>query len=106
MTDEKISPELFAHLVDLAAIALDPTQSEYLRSQLNKQLNVIEELKAIPIDESIPLASHGVVIDSRNMPALRSDECKPSAHAEQIVDGAPESEDGYFVVPEIPHEDV
>jgi aspartyl/glutamyl-tRNA(Asn/Gln) amidotransferase C subunit len=40
------------------------------------------------------------------MPALRSDECKPSAHAEQIVDGAPESEDGYFVVPEIPHEDL
>jgi aspartyl-tRNA(Asn)/glutamyl-tRNA(Gln) amidotransferase subunit C len=54
MADEKISPELFAHLVDLAAIALDPTQSEYLRSQLNKQLEVIEELKAIPIDESIP----------------------------------------------------
>ena len=44
MTEEKISPELFEHLVGLAAIALDPTQSEYLRSELNKQLNVIEEL--------------------------------------------------------------
>jgi aspartyl-tRNA(Asn)/glutamyl-tRNA(Gln) amidotransferase subunit C len=106
MTEEKISPELFEHLVDLAAIALDPTQSEYLRSELNKQLNVIEELKAIPIDESVPLASHGVVINARNMPALRRDEYKPSTHAERILEEAPENEDGYFVVPEIPHEDM
>jgi len=106
MTEEKISPELFEHLVDLAAIALDPTQSAYLRSELNKQLNVIEELKAIPIDESVPLASHGVVINAQNMPALRSDEHNPSTHAESILDGAPENEGGYFVVPEIPHEDL
>lgn len=106
MPVEKISPELFEHLVDLAAIALDHTQSEYLRSELNKQLNVIEELKAIPIDESIPLASHGVVISALNMPALRCDEIIPSTHAEGIVDEAPENEDGYFVVPEIPHEDM
>jgi len=106
MTEGKISPELFEHLVGLAAIALDPTQSEYLRSELNKQLNVIEELKAIPIDESVPLASHGVVINAQNMPTLRLDEPRPSDHAKRIIAQSPESEDGYFVVPEIPHEDI
>ncbi len=106
MTEGKISPELFEHLVGLAAIALDPTQSEYLRSELNKQLNVIEELRAIPIDESVPLASHGVVINAQNMPALRPDEKRPSDHAGRIIAQSPESEDGYFVVPEIPHEDI
>ncbi len=34
MTDE-ITPELFEHLVDLAAFAFDPDEAEYLRKQLN-----------------------------------------------------------------------
>lgn len=106
MAEEKITPELFERLVDLAAIALDPTQSEYLRRELNNQLNVIEELKAIKLDESVPLASHGVVINADNAPALRPDKIQPSPHSQKIIAEAPQSEDGYFVVPEIPHGDM
>ena len=106
MTEEMITPELFERLVELAAIALDPTQSEYLRRELNQQLNVIEELKAIKLDESVPLASHGVVINPENVPALRQDQIRPFLHAQKIIAQAPQSEDGYFVVPEIPHGDM
>ena len=34
---EEISPEVFNHLVDLAALALDEKEAEYLRRELNHQ---------------------------------------------------------------------
>jgi aspartyl/glutamyl-tRNA(Asn/Gln) amidotransferase C subunit len=36
-------------------------------------------------------------------PALRDDVPRPSVNAEKILKQAPEAEEGYFVVPEIPH---
>ncbi|MBE0697194.1 MAG: hypothetical protein IH586_09745, partial [Anaerolineaceae bacterium] len=55
-----ISPETFAHLVDLAALQLTPAESDYLRQQLNNQLKAIHELAAIPLDEDVAITSHGV----------------------------------------------
>ncbi|MCJ7696602.1 MAG: aspartyl/glutamyl-tRNA amidotransferase subunit C [Anaerolineaceae bacterium] len=106
MKEEQITPEVFEHLVNLAALALDPSQSEYLRSELNNQLKAIHELMAIPIDESMPLASHGVVINQENMPKLRQDIWQACENAEEIIAQAPVSEGGYIIVPEIPHEDM
>ena len=51
---ELISPETFAHLVDLAALELSPEEGEYIRGQLNNQLKAINELAAIPLDPPIP----------------------------------------------------
>ena len=36
---DPITPELFTHLVELAALELTPPEAEYLRGQLNGQLN-------------------------------------------------------------------
>ncbi len=102
MTDA-ISPELFAHLVNLAALELAPDEAEYLRNQLNNQLKAIQELVAIPLDEDIPLASHGVPFTPQISPVLRKDTWEPSMDAPAIMAQVPQEADGYIVVPDIPH---
>lgn len=106
MPDE-ISPELFAHLVDLAALALGPDESEYLRRQLNGQLKAIRELERAAVPDDVPLAAHGVPFPPGIRPPLRADEAsRDPALAARILAQAPESDEGYFLVPEIPHTDV
>ena len=101
MPDE-ITPELFEHLVELAALKLTPDESEYLRQQLNGQLKAIHELEHIPLSEAVPPAAHGVTFDAAIRPPLRPDEARRSPYAETILKQAPETDEGYFVVPDIP----
>jgi len=103
---EMISPELFSHLVQLAALELSPDEGEYLRGQLNKQLKAIGELQAIPIDPETPVASHGVPYTPQISPPIRTDVWLPEPNPQEIIAQAPETEDGYIVVPEIPHTDL
>jgi aspartyl/glutamyl-tRNA(Asn/Gln) amidotransferase C subunit len=103
---EKITPSLFAHLVELAALALAPDEAEYLRRELNNQLKAIEELEAIPLDESTPIASHGVPYPPQHRPPLREDTPRPERQADAILAQVPEVEERYIVVPDIPHEDL
>ena len=103
---DQIQPDLFEHLVQLAALELDPLEADYLRTQLNKQLKSIEELLAIPLDPGIPPAAHGVPYSSEISSSPRLDELIPDPHPEWILGQAPEIEDGYIVVPEIPHTDL
>lgn len=100
---EEITPELFNHLVSLAALDLTSEESDYLRRELNNQLKAIHELEAIPLDPDTPITSHGVPYTSEITPAIRSDEWTPFNHPEEIISQAPEVEDGYIVVPDIPH---
>ena len=101
---DKISEELFNHLVELAALELSASEAEYLRAQMNNQLKAIDELAAIPIPEGTPLAAHGVPYPADRRADLRHDEPILAPEAQQILKNAPETDDGYFVVPEIPHE--
>ncbi|MGA2821497.1 MAG: aspartyl/glutamyl-tRNA amidotransferase subunit C [Anaerolineales bacterium] len=98
-----IAPELFAHLVELAAFELPEEQAEYLRAELNRQLESIRELEEIRLAEEIPITSHGVPY----LPAISSspgeDIVRRFPHPERIMAQSPESEEGYFVVPDIPH---
>ena len=83
---EEITPEVFNHLVDLAELALDEKESEYLRRELNNQLSSIHELEAIALDEDILPASHGVPYPLERKPALRGDEWRPSEAAKDIIE--------------------
>lgn len=105
MTDE-ISPELFKHLVELAALELDEQESEYLRRQLNNQLKAIHELEAIPLDASTPIAAHGVPYTPATSPALRPDTWSPYPDPAALLKCAPETDEGYIIVPEIPTQDL
>jgi len=100
---EEITPEVFNHLVELAALALNEKEAEYLRSELNKQLSAVHELEAIELDENIPPASHGVPYPADHKPTLRADVWRPFHQTADITAQAPQFEDGYLIVPEIPH---
>jgi aspartyl/glutamyl-tRNA(Asn/Gln) amidotransferase C subunit len=101
--NELIDQETFAHLVDLAALQLDAGEAEYLRHQLNSQLNAIHELEAIPLEDDVPAARHGVTYTPAVSPEPREDTWVPYPHPEEILEQAPQTEDGYIVVPDIPH---
>ena len=103
---EPITPELFKHLVQLAALELGAEEAEYIRRQLNNQLKAINELASIPLDESTPVASHGVPYTPEITPPIRSDKWQPYPRAGAILSQAPQIADGYIVVPEIPHTDI
>ena len=103
MTDE-ITPELFNHLVELAALELSVDEGEYLRKQLNNQLKAIHELESIPLDPATPVASHGVPYTAETTPAIREDIVFPYLETARLLQGSPEIDGNYIVVPEIPHQ--
>lgn len=100
---EQITQEVFEHLVGLAALQLNPDQAEYLRRQLNNQLKAVRELEAIPLDENIPISLHGVPYEESGSASPREDEWIKCLDVNAILDQAPQIEDGYIVVPDIPH---
>jgi aspartyl-tRNA(Asn)/glutamyl-tRNA(Gln) amidotransferase subunit C len=103
---EEITVEIFNHLVQLAALELSPEDGEYLREQLNNQLKAVHELEAIPVDAQTPVASHGVPYTPAITPPTRKDEWTPYPDPSDILAQAPEIDEGYIVVPEIPHTDL
>jgi len=103
---EEISSDLFTHLVELAAFELSPEEAKYLHQQLNNQLKSIHELEAIPLDEQTPITSHGVPFTPAISPPIREDLWQPSIHSVEILSQAPETDEGYLIVPEIPHTDL
>ena len=102
-TEQPITPDLFDHLVGLAALELSQEEAEYLRQELNNQMKSIEELEAIPLSEETPITSHGVPYTPEITPAARSDQWITCPNPEEIISQAPEAKDGYVIVPEIPH---
>lgn len=102
-SSEPIDPELFTHLVQLAALELSKEEADYLRQQLNKQMKAINELAAIPLSENTPITSHGVPYTPQTTPPIRTDEWIPSVLAKDILEQAPVTQDGYVIVPDIPH---
>jgi len=100
---KEITREVFNHLVQLAAFELSEDQAQYLLKELNRQLEAIHELENIPLTDETPVTSHGVPYSSLTKPALREDQWQPFPTPEDIVARAPQIQDGYFVVPDIPH---
>lgn len=105
-TNQPINPQLFEHLVQLAALELSPQEAEYLRQELNNQMKAIDELEAIPLDDNTPITSHGVPFSPQITPLKRSDEWIACPNPQDIIDQAPEAEDGYVIVPDIPYTDL
>jgi aspartyl/glutamyl-tRNA(Asn/Gln) amidotransferase C subunit len=103
---ETITLELFQHLVRLAALELSADEGEYIRQQLNNQLRAINELAAVPLDDSTSAASHGVPFPPEIIPPARADEWLYNPSPQDILAQAPHIEDGYIIVPDIPHTDL
>jgi aspartyl/glutamyl-tRNA(Asn/Gln) amidotransferase C subunit len=100
---DSIDRETFDHLVGLAALELDQQQADYLLRELNSQLKAIRELAAIPLEDSVPASLHGIPYTSAGSSALREDIWIPEPNPAEIIAQAPETREGYIVVPDIPH---
>ncbi len=103
MSDE-INRTVFDHLVTLAALELDEEQAAYLRRELNQQLKAIHELAAIPLDDEVKVAAHGVPYTQETSPQLRADEWLPFPNPAEILAQAPQVAESHLVVPYIPHQ--
>jgi len=103
---DQITPEIFDHLVGLAALELSAEEAEYLRGQLNNQLKAIQELEAIPLPADLQITSHGVPYTSETSPAPRGDEWAPYPAPGGILAQVPQADGRYIVVPDIPHTDL
>lgn len=103
---EEITPETFDHLVHLAALELNEEEAQYLRRQLNNQLKAVHELEAIPLSDDIKTTSHGVPYTVLTTPPIRRDEWLPNATPGDILAQAPETDNNYIIVPDIPHTDL
>lgn len=102
-SDPTISSEIFRRLVRLAALELDDEEAEYLRRELNQQLQAIRDLESIELPTDLPITSHGVPYSSETRPGLRQDRAEPSDKADAILEQVPEVEERFIVVPDIPH---
>ena len=100
---QEISRETFDHLVDLAALELGEDESDYLLTELNNQLSAIHELKAIEIAKDVLPASHGVPYTPESSLPLRKDDWDACEDADAIIEQSPVVDDGFIIVPDIPH---
>jgi len=109
--NDSITPELFNHLALLAALELAEEEADYLRGQLNNQLKAIHELELIPVEAETPIAAHGVPYTTANSQPPRPDTWQPYTNVgetspNELLAQAPEIEESYIIVPEIPHTDL
>lgn len=103
---DKISREDFQRLAELASLELPEKEAEYLRGELNKQMVSIEVLESIPIDAEADSAAHGLPYTDFNSAVPREDAARQDPNRQEILDQAPELEDGYIVVPDISHQEL
>ena len=94
---EKISPEAFEKIIDMAAFALEPEEKAYLLEELNHQLQSVQELLDIPLEESSASSLNEI---PRVGDVPRQDKWQAFDAPRGIVEHAPQNEDGMFLVPE------
>ena len=90
----KITPELIAHLENLARLALSEDEREAMREDLEKILAYFEKLGELELGGLEELA-RPVETEAR----MRQDVPAPGLSQEEALQNAPEREDGYFKVP-------
>jgi len=90
MIDERAMEKVEA----LAGLKLSPEEREKLRADLEKILAYFQKLQEIPTEGLPPFSPLPGVVN-----AFREDEPAPSLPQEEALKNAPETEDGFFVVP-------
>ena len=93
---KNVSAEELAHIAHLARLALDPRDIPRLRGELARILDLVDEMNAVETADLEPMA-HPVEMAQR----LRSDEVREPDRRELLQRGAPEVEDGLYLVPRV-----
>ena len=94
--DTMISEQQVEHVARLARLALQPEEQRHFTAQLNAILAYMEQLNTVPT-EGVEPTTH--VLDLVNV--FRDDTLHSSLSAAAALAGAPETSQGFFVVPRI-----
>ncbi len=85
-----------AKVANLARIKMDDAKLEELAPQLSNIIGFVEQLSEVDTDNVEPLAS---VVDINLR--LREDKVTDGGYQKEILANAPDSLEGYFVVPKV-----
>jgi aspartyl-tRNA(Asn)/glutamyl-tRNA(Gln) amidotransferase subunit C len=94
------STDEVARVAALARIDLTPAELERLAGELEVIVHAVARVAEAVGDET-PATSHPIPLTN----VFREDVVEPSLPAEDVLAGAPTSEDGRFLVPQILAED-
>lgn len=90
----QITPELVKYLESLARITLTEEEEKKVGGELGDILAYMDMLNTLDT-QGVEAMSHCFPVTN----VMREDEVQPSMSPDEITANAPESQDGYFVVP-------
>jgi aspartyl-tRNA(Asn)/glutamyl-tRNA(Gln) amidotransferase subunit C len=83
-------------IAHLARIAVDEKDIEHLRGELNAILQWVEQLGEVNVEGVEPMTS----VTPMKLP-MRRDEVTDGGDASRVLANAPQSDDGFFLVPKV-----
>ncbi len=89
----KLTREQVIHIAELARLALTEQEIALYQEQLSSVLEYAERLQALDTADIPPTAT---VLPGRNV--MRADEPRPSMKRDEILENAPDAQDGCFRV--------
>jgi aspartyl-tRNA(Asn)/glutamyl-tRNA(Gln) amidotransferase subunit C len=92
----QITKEEVERVAKLARLEITEAEKEVFSKHLSSILTYIDKLKTLNTEGVEPTAT---VLEQTNV--FREDQARPCLPAEKALANAPESEDGFFVVPKI-----
>ena len=93
---ERLSPEVVAHVAQLACLDLTADELALYTAQLADVLDHAADVEALELDDVQPTYHPLPIVN-----VLRSDEPRPGLDRDEVLAMAPEAEDGRFRVPRI-----
>ena len=102
--EEIISREVFEELAQTGQITFSQEEAENLRSEMNRQMDIIRQLEAIPLEDNIDPVVHGNPYPASIRCPLRTDDWIPFSCPDEIIAQVPRSRDRYIVSPDVFHQ--
>lgn len=96
MKNNEITTEEVKHIAELSRLEFTPEEYEDMREHLQKQIKYFEILDSVDIS-GVPPTAH--ILDAVNV--LREDAVYPSMPNDALLENAPESDGGAYVVPRV-----
>lgn len=93
----EITREEVAHLARLSRLALEDSELDGLAAQLDVILGAVAQISEVTDAADVPPTTHAVPVENVHRP----DVVMPSLPREDVLAGAPATEDGRFRVPQI-----
>lgn len=93
----EITREEVAHLARLSRLALEDSELDGLAAQLDVILGAVAQISEVTDAADVPPTTHAVPVENVHRP----DVVTPSLPREDVLAGAPATEDGRFRVPQI-----